>query len=73
MECCLLCYYLLEPRGRQDDFEQALSSDYDTICTKKLAIWNGRRGKKVEVISYSKGTDKKGATFFAIYRGKVYC
>lgn len=75
--CIFAFIILLEPRGAQEDFENVLKDYYDTIRQGNKPTTTGRRrGKKVDASGCSattrEGNIKKGATFLAVCRGKVF-
>ena len=64
-----------EPRGgNQEEFENVLEGYYDSVSqAKKPAFGRKRRMKKTDdnVIESTKFTDREGAAFLAVFRGKV--
>ncbi|XP_022769400.1 Fanconi anemia group J protein [Durio zibethinus] len=65
----------VEPRGgNQEEFETVMKDYYDSISRgKKAALGRKRRMKKTEdnVIESTEVTNRKGAAFLAVFRGKV--
>ncbi|XWS14360.1 hypothetical protein CRYUN_Cryun35bG0002700 [Craigia yunnanensis] len=65
----------VEPRGgNQEEFENVLEGYYDSVSqAKKPAFGRKRRMKKTDdnVIESTKFTDREGAAFLAVFRGKV--
>lgn len=65
--------FVTEPRGgAQDEFDSVLKGYYDSIRGKNRLIGRNRRLKKAGLVKTEAQDDsKKGAAFFAVFRGKV--
>ncbi|CAN7099064.1 unnamed protein product [Brassica rapa subsp. narinosa] len=70
---CLKKDLFVEPRGgAQDEFDSVLKGYYDSIRGKNRLIGRNRRLKKAGLVKTEAQDDsKKGAAFFAVFRGKV--
>ena len=64
-----------EPRGgNQEEFDNVLKGYYDSVSQgKKPAVGRKRRMKKTDdnVIESTEFTNREGAAFLAVFRGKV--